>query len=109
MVMLHFGKAAAVSRANQLDSVLRTQAGFLRKGYIQRLIPCKIAQVQAFHLGLQLGALLFRGAGILLFQIMVTDIDFLHILLRLLILLAVTFQQLFQNAVFMFQMLDAAI
>ena len=109
MVVLHILQTAAVCRADQLNPCLPAKHRLLGQGDVQRLISGEIAQVQVVHLFFQTGAFLIRGAGILLFQVMVADVDFFHIFFCLLILLLVTFQQLRQHFIFVFQTFDAAI
>ena len=109
VVVLHILQTAAVCRADQLNPCLPAECRLLGQCDVQRLIPGEIAQVQVVHLFFQTGAFLIRGAGILLFQVMVADVDFFHVFFCLLILLLVTFQQLRQHFIFVFQTLDAAI
>ena len=109
VVVLHILQTAAVCRADQLNPCLPAKHRLLGQGDVQRLISGEIAQVQVVHLFFQTGAFLIRGAGILLFQVMVADVDFFHVFFCLLILLLVTFQQLLQHFIFVFQTFDAAI
>lgn len=104
MVVLHILQTAAVCRADQLNTCLPAECRLLGQCDVQRLIPGEIAQVQVVHLFFQTGAFLICGAGILLFQVMVADVDF-SMSFCLLILLLVTFQQLRQHFILVFQTL----
>ena len=109
MVVLHILKTTAVCRADQLNICLPAECRLLGQRDVQRLIPGEIAQVQVVHLFFQTGAFLIRGVGVLLFQVMVANVDFFHVLFCLFILLLVTFQQMLQHFILVFQTLDAAI
>ena len=109
VVVLHIRQTAAVCRADQLNIRLPAECRLLGQRDVQRLISGEIAQVQVVHLFFQTGAFLIRGVGVLLFQVMVADVDFFHVLFGLLILLLVTFQQMLQHFILVFQALDAAI